>query len=58
MKTYYPITFCAEDVDTVLVEMTDEEAKIVDRVLKEAMESLCSKYCGHAKIDLDGKIES
>lgn len=57
-KTLYPITFIAEDSEVVLVEMTDEEARIVDRILKDATNSLNSNLCGYASIDIEGKVET
>lgn len=57
-KTYYPLTFVCEDSETILVEMTDEEAVIVKRVLDEANKSISSNYCGKVSLDLDGKVES
>ena len=54
----YPITFTCEDSETVLVHMTEEEASILNRVLREAVNNLSSNYCGTVSVDINGKISS
>ena len=57
-KALYPIRFCAEDEETVYVEMTKEEALVVSRVLKEANESISSRYCGSVSINIENAVKT
>ena len=55
LEKVYPVTFLADECETVYVKMTENEAAIIERVLNEANEqkSKTGAYCGSVIFSAD-----